>query len=323
MEAVFLWCPERESNPHHWFRRPVLYPLSYRDKRLFLRYRIRTSWSIQGGLVLLLSGVYTKNIIKNFRRMNEMTLKQIKTGALVLLALAALGYTYQYGRQVNQTFPTRTFTVEGSADVETPNDIATFTATVLTEGEGDVAALQGQNTEKMNALIAYLKENGVEKKDLKTENYSVNPRYDTPNCLPGTPCPAPGISGYSLSQSLQIKVRNVDTLGPLLSGVVEKGANSVSGVSFVTDDSEEAKDAARKEAFSEARERAENIARAGDFRLGKLVSFYENGGSERPMYDQAVGIGGAEALKSSVSPVIEPGMSEGKLQVVLTFEIAD
>lgn len=255
--------------------------------------------------------------------MNELAVKQIKAGALAVLAISALAYTYQYGRQVNQAYPTRTFAVEGTGDIEAPNDVASFTATVLTEGSGDIAALQVQNTEKMNAINAYLKENGVEKKDLKTENYSVNPRYEYVTCAAGTACPSPAINGYSISQSLRVKVRDMEALGKLLSGIVEKGANNVSGVSFVADNDEEAKSAARKEAFAEARKKAEGIAKAGNFRLGKLVSFYENDGSPRPMYDQAMGMGGAEMAKSAAAPVIEPGVQEGELRVTLTFEIID
>ena len=32
------WCPWKESNPHHWVRSPVLYPLSYRGELLFVNF---------------------------------------------------------------------------------------------------------------------------------------------------------------------------------------------------------------------------------------------------------------------------------------------
>ncbi|OGI21388.1 MAG: hypothetical protein A2808_00035 [Candidatus Moranbacteria bacterium RIFCSPHIGHO2_01_FULL_55_24] len=251
--------------------------------------------------------------------MSESLTKQVKAGAFLLLAFAALAYTYQYGRSVNQAFPNRTFTVDGEADVETPHDVASFTATVVTEGGKEVATLQAQNTEKMNALNAFLKEQGISGKDLQTKNYSLTPRYQYSNCLPGTTCPPPAISGYTITQSLEVRVRNMDILGALLAGVVEKGANTVSGVSFVTDDDEDARNDAREEAFKEARKKAQSIAKAGGFRLGKLVSFYEDNGLIPA--DMNYGMGGSELSVKSAAPVIEPGTEKGKLKVVLTYEI--
>ncbi len=257
--------------------------------------------------------------------MSELHLKQVKTVSYLLLAVAAVGYVFQYGRSIDQNFPTRTFSVQGEADMETPNDIAFFTATVVTEGEGDVSKLQGTNTEKMNAINAFLTEKGIDKKDLKTTNYAMNPRYNYPNCLPGTiTCPPATINGYTITQSLEVKVRDMAIVGELLGGIVAAGANSVSGVSFITDDDSAARDMARTEAFKEARKKAEAIAKAGGFRLGKLVSLYEDGGMPGMQYDTATmnaGALGYGEAKAAPAPTIEPGVKEGKVSVNLTFEI--
>ena len=259
--------------------------------------------------------------------MSESHLQQVKTISYLLLAVAAVGYVFQYGRSIDQNFPTRTFSVQGEADIETPHDIASFTATVITEGEGDVAQLQATNTEKMNAINAFLKEKGIDKKDLKTTNYSMNPRYNYPNCLPGTgTCPPATINGYSITQSLEVKVRDVALVGDLLGGIVTAGANTVSGVSFVTDDDSQAREEARAEAFKDARKKAEAMAEAGGFRLGKLVSLYEdgNGMPGQPYYDTAMmsaSVSGSGEAKAVPAPVVEPGVEKGKMQVNLTFEI--
>lgn len=254
--------------------------------------------------------------------MPEVTTKQVKAAALLMLAIAALAFVYQYGRSLDQTYPNRTFSVQGEADIETPNDIAFFTATVVTEGSGEVTTLQGENTEKMNRINAFLGAQGIEKSDLKTTNYSMNPRYNYPNCTSGsTACPPPTINGYSITQSLEVKVRQTDKVGGLLSGIVSAGANSVSGVSFVTDDDSSARRDARKAAFKDARTKAIEAAEAGNFRLGKMVTFYED--SMNPVEPMREGFGGDMAMsaKAMPAPVIEPGVNTGKLQVTLTYEI--
>jgi uncharacterized protein YggE len=255
--------------------------------------------------------------------MQEVTAKQVKAAAFLMLAIAALAFVYQYGRSLDQTYPNRTFSVQGEADIETPNDIAFFTATVTTEGSGDVTVLQGENTEKMNRIDAFLLEQGIDKSDLKTTNYTMNPRYSYPSCPVGTvSCPPASIDGYTITQSLEVKVRKGEMVGGLLSGIVSAGANSVSGVSFITDDDSEARTKARTEAFKDARMKAEEMAKAGNFRIGKMVTFYEDNASPmQPMMADAYGGNMEMSAKAMPAPQLESGVSRGKLQVTLTYEI--
>ncbi|MFZ2187572.1 MAG: SIMPL domain-containing protein [Candidatus Moraniibacteriota bacterium] len=255
--------------------------------------------------------------------MTEDQMKQMKSVAIVLLALSAVVYVYQFGRSVDQTYPNKTFTVDGEAKMETATDIATFTASVVTEGGKNVAEIQKQNVEKMNAINAFLQEQGTEKKDLQTSQYTLIPRYSYANCSGGTVCPPPAISGYTLTQTLTVKVRDFESLGTILSGIVEKGANTVSGVSFTVDDDTDAKQAARTEAIAKAEKKAEEIAKAGNFRVGKLISLYEDSGVPQGDTIGYGGMGGGSAaeVKMAVPPVIEPGTQSGKLRVNLTYEI--
>lgn len=256
--------------------------------------------------------------------MSEELMKQMKSLAFVVLALSAGVYAYQYGRSIDQTYSNKTFSVDGEAKMETATDIATFTASVVTEGGKDVANIQKQNTEKMNTINVFLGEQGVEKKDLQTSQYTLNPRYSYADCSGGGVCPPPMISGYTLTQSLSVKVRNFGSLGDILSGIVSKGANTVSGVSFTVDDDTDAKQVARTEAIAKAKQKAIEIARAGNFRVGKLVSLYEDSGTN-PDTTNFSGLGGGPQaeMKAVVAPVIEPGTQSGKVHVNLTYEIID
>lgn len=249
-------------------------------------------------------------------------MKQVKSIAVVVLALSAIIYVYQYGRSIDQVYPNRIFTVDGEAKMETATDIATFTASVVTEGGKNVADIQKQNVDKMNTINAFLKEKGVEKKDLQTSQYSLTPRYTYSNCAYGGTCPPPTISGYTLTQTLSVKVRNLESIGDILSGIVEKGANNVSGISFTVDDDTDAKQAARTEAIAKAKVKAEQIAKAGNFRLGKLVSLYEDS-SVTPYAQTGYGLGGAADAKTATPPVIEPGTQSGTVRMNLTFEIVN
>ncbi len=268
--------------------------------------------------------MYNNRVTIVFFCMSDEVNKKIMVLVWLLLAFAALGYVFQYGRSIKQAYPARSFTVDGDAEMALVPDIATFSVSVVSEGK-KVSDVQKTNSEKMNAVQAFLKDLGVDKKDLQTTQYSLNPRYDYPVCDGLGKCPAPRISGYTLTQELTVKVRNTENLGDMLAGVTDKGANTVSSVTFSVDNDEEALSVARTEAIAEAKKKAKDIAKAGGFGVGRLVSIYENQGDvTQPMYRNR---GGAlmDASKSSaeVAPSIEPGTQDSTVRVTLTFEIAD
>jgi len=249
--------------------------------------------------------------------MSDVFLKQLKVFAFVILTLAAVAYVYQYGRSVNLTNQ-NAFTVTGEAEMEIATDIATFTVSVVTEGENKVADIQEQNAEKMNAINAFLKDQGVGKKDLKTSRYTLTPRYSYSNCSAQSTCPPPSIFGYTLTQTLTVKVRDLEKLGNILSGIVEKGANTVSGISFTVDDENDARQKARAEAISNARKKARTIAKAANFKVGRLISIFEDErGGIQP--DFSAGFGGVSEMKAA--PIIEPGTKSEKVRMSLTYEI--
>lgn len=244
----------------------------------------------------------------------------VKTFALLILSLTAIAYTYQYGRSVNQSYY-RSFSVTGEGIITTTPDIARFSASVVTDGGMDAASVQRQNTEKMNQVIEFVKGQGIDVKDIKTQQYTLNPRYDYAPCVAGKICPSPKVSGYSVTQSVVVKVRTMDNIGALLSGVVENNANSVSDISFVTDDVNKATNDAREAAIAQGRKQAVLIARASGFSLGKLLSVYEDTGKSDPL-PSAYGMGGDMQNKQSTpAPSIEPGSNEQTVSMVLTYEI--
>ncbi len=243
--------------------------------------------------------------------------------ALVLFLLVATYSAWAvadtYARRANFG-SLRSFAVTGEGKVVAVPDVAEFTAGVTTEGGSDLVAIQAENTRKMNAVVSFLKENGVEEKDVKTTNYNVSPRYQYSSCGGVGICPPPEIVGYTVSQSVLVKVRDFKKAGDLLSGVVGKGANSVSQLSFSIDDRTALENQAREEAIRKAREKVPAIVKAGGFSLGKLISVDETY-YPGPVYygkDVALGMGGAER---SVPPVVEPGSQEITVNVMLRYEI--
>lgn len=240
---------------------------------------------------------------------------------MVSLAFSALWFMRLYSKSIEPS-SFRSFSVTGEGKAVAIPDVAEFTFSVLTEGGKNLGELQKENTQKANRAIGVLKGSGVADKDIKTAQYSVEPRYQYFNCSPGLlsggkPCPPPEIVGYTIRQTVGVKLRDFEKIGTLLTEVVQSGANSVSQLSFNLDDLTAVQNQARSEAIQKAKEKAKAIAKAGGFRLGRLLSIEEGGGA--PIFYKSFG---GETLGLGVpAPSIEPGSQEVTVTVTLRYEI--
>lgn len=247
--------------------------------------------------------------------------------AVLALALALLSYVMSYADYVKsygksiQPSSFRSFSVSGEGKVVAIPDIARFTFSVVTEGGKDIAELQKKNVGLVNEAIDFVKSSGVDTKDIKTEGYNLEPRYQYYGCEHGGACLPPEIVGYKVTQTVLVKVRDFGKVGNVLGGVVAHGANSVSSLSFTIDDPTALQNQAREEAIGKAKEKAKAIAEAGNFKLGQLLSI-EEGYQPYPLYaTQYESLGKGGGVEAPVTPTIEPGSQEIKVSVALRYEI--
>jgi len=258
----------------------------------------------------------------HYNSMDKKIKNYLGIGALVsmvILAISSLIFANIYSKSIEPS-SYRSFSVSGEGKVVAIPDVAQFTFSVITEGGKDIASIQQENAQKANRAIALLKDIGVENKDIKTAGYSLQPRYQYFSCPVGKnsitkPCPPPEIVGYSINQTTSVKIRDFEKIGEILSGVVQSGVNSVSELSFTIDNRTEIENQARQEAIANAISKAESIAQAGNFNLGKILSINEN---SFPVFNQykTLGIGGSED-----APQIEPGSQEVSIGVTINYEI--
>lgn len=218
-----------------------------------------------------------------------------------------------------------TISVSGYGEAVAVPDIATFSFSVVSE-KSTVAAAQADATAKANATTAYLKEAGIDEKDIQTSDYSVNPQYDYVQkaCVNGY-CPGGEqvLRGYQVRQTTTVKVRDTAKAGDLLGGVGEKGATEVSGLQFTFDDPNGIEDEARQEAIADAKAKANELAKQLGVSIVRVVSFNESG-SGMP-YPLAYGRGGAnmavQAMDSKAAPEISTGQNKVTSTVSVTYEI--
>ncbi len=245
--------------------------------------------------------------------------------ALIAVAYGVISYAGSFSRQIDFSAPR--LTVSGEAKVVAIPDVATFSFGVVTEGGEDVAILQKENAKKANSIIKFIKSSGVDDKDIKTANYSIQPRYQYYKCGPSAlpkadaePCPPREIAGYTIRQTVEVKIRDFKKAGDILSGVGERGANSVSRLSFSVDNKIKFENEARAKAIKRAKEKASAIADVSGFRLGRLLSVNESRVNYYSARQYSIPrVSDAQSQDTSVN--IEPGSQDITSNVTLQYQI--
>lgn len=228
---------------------------------------------------------------------------------VAIVALAAYAYLTLTEAQYTGHGPT-VINVSGEGEVLATPDIGQFSFSVEAEA-AEAAEAQGLSAEQTNSILAYLAEAGVEEADIKTQSYSLYPKYrfEDQICPAGSFCPPRNQvqDGFTVSQTLQVKIRDLDAAGELIAGVGERGATNISGLSFTIDDTDALEAEARAAAIADAEAKAEVLADNLGVRIVRMVNFYEETGGY-PVY----GMGGDMMERSMAAPMATPELPVGE-----------
>lgn len=248
------------------------------------------------------------------------------TGALSILALFLLAQTITtaaaFGRPGVPA--TDTVTVQGSGQATLPPDVARVSFTVENTAT-TVADAQTATTKQANAAIDYVKGQGIAEKDVKTLSYNISPQYSYPNpCVSGQLCPAynrsPKVTGYQVSEMVQVTMRDLTKVGELLGGLGKLEVQNLNGPAFALDDSTAGYNAARADAIDKAKIQADLLAKQLGVHLGKIVNFSESSGNNNyPVY--AMAMSSSFDSKSAPTPSVPIGENTYNASVSITYEI--
>ena len=246
-------------------------------------------------------------------------------GALALFLLVAAKNMYR-----SNDYPTRTIVVSAEEKRVVKPDIGLVTFTIREEN-ASLEIARDAASKKSQSVVDFLKKNGIEERDIKTVSYNIYPQeeYDYRPCVStngsSVVCPPrKGEKKFIVEESFSVKVRKLDTIGSITTGVTHAGANQIGQLQFTVDDEvlERLKAEAREAAITKARAEAKTLAGNLGVRLGKLSGFNEYGGGGPLYYGRDMGKGGV-TMEASVAPVpsIQVGENEIVANVSLVYEI--
>ncbi|HET7281821.1 MAG TPA: SIMPL domain-containing protein [Sphingomicrobium sp.] len=228
--------------------------------------------------------------------------------AALMLAVAVLPSTAM-AQQITQTIAGTRLDISATGEVTRVPDVAIISAGVVSRSASASGALQ-DTANRMSQVLAALKRAGVADRDIQTSNVSLNPEYRYPENQ------SPQLVGYTASNNVTVRFRDISSSGKILDALVAVGANQINGPTLTVDKPESALDEARAKAVAIGRARAELYAHSLGLRVVRIVSVNESGGYAVP---PPVPMMMAQARKADTS--IEAGQQKLQVNVAMTFEL--
>ncbi len=202
--------------------------------------------------------------------------KDVLAKALAFLLILSSDAYAQMQNQPTSEPKIPTIQVTGMGSVQAKPDTASISIGVGTE-DGNAQNAVSRNNAATAKVISELEAAAIEKKDLKTSNFSVYPQYRSE----GTD--KHQVVTYRASNTVTVTVHNLDKVGDILTKAVAAGSNQISGPNFSVSDPEKYLAEARKKAVENAIAKASVYANAAGLKLGSILSMVEEGAAA-PVY---------------------------------------
>ena len=193
----------------------------------------------------------------------------------------------------------RVLTMAGTGEATAVPDQATFRLSV-TAKRADLDAALDEANRQMREALARLAELGVAKEDVQTTGLSMNPEYEYHNYTP------PTLTGYRVTQTARVLVKELRNAGKAISAVVESSSNGVrvSAIQLQIGDPEAVLAQARDAAVKEATAKAEQYAAATGQTLGEVIELKEvSASAPRDYVEQSGAYDGLMARAYKAMPI--------------------
>jgi hypothetical protein len=246
----------------------------------------------------------------------------MRLAVLIAAATAALGAPAPDAPALAQAVPITLapgevlLQVEAEGQHRTRPDVVTVTAGVVATGRTAREALAA-NATLANRMVEAVRRAGVEPRDIRTAELSVDPRFDEKDRdRADAEDRDPRIVGYTATNKLELTLRDLGKASVILDSLFQAGANSVRGPLFSLSDPKPAQREARRAAIAEAREEADTYADALGMRVARVLRVSERGSFEYDGGEQII-VTGARVSRTPV----EPGELTTRIDVLVDYAL--
>lgn len=233
---------------------------------------------------------------------------------LIVVAVRSLGGLSLSINQIS-TNKQSTFDVTGESKISTIPDQAEIQLGISVN-ESTVKSAQDKANKVINDINAQLAGLGIEKKDIRTDNYSLYPNYDY---QAGT---GQRIIGYSVNANLVVTLKDFSKLNQAIDLATSVGANQIGGINFTLSDDKKAdiEREARQEAIDDAKDKAQELSSLAGMRLGKIVNVSEAPNVRNELFAAPMAADMAKGAGGGAPTNVEPGSTSFSYSVTLSYE---
>lgn len=202
--------------------------------------------------------------------------------------------------------------VTGEGKVSVTPDIVNISLGVQSQ-ETSVADAMKKTSDAMAKVMDILKANNIADKDIQTLQFSIYPQYSVDQ-----ETGKQTITGYQVTNTLNVKLRDINKVGTLIDAVVAAGGNLtvINNVNFTVEDPTRYYDEARQKARDDADKKAKEIASLYGITLGKPTYVLESSAIPYPIY---YGGGGGPAIMTGQQGA---SLSAGSTDIVLDIQVS-
>lgn len=212
-------------------------------------------------------------------------------------------------------------TVTGYAESKVSPDKAVVNVQVYTEYKL-LDAAKAEQDKKVKQLVAIASAKGVKPVDIRTRHANVQPQYDYVQVAGQQNKRV--FRAYALTNSIEVTIRNLTEVGPVMDQLVKAGFDRIDNVQFGLENQREHEEAMLGQALKHAKQKASNMATALGARIGKPLAVTESGASQPPVLYQAKGRAMAmmaEDAGGSMPSYTPEGVIPIQKTVNVTFEL--
>ncbi len=240
----------------------------------------------------------------------------MRSGPLALLGLAAALLLPAQGTAEERAAAEGRISVLGRARAALQPDFATVEIGVESRGENPAATLDGASR-AVQGVIALSNAFGIAREDVETAAVTLQPVNRTVREPDGSV--SERLDGYRSTNTVRIRLGDMDRLGDLMRKALDAGANRIEGVGFGLRDPEGAEAAIRVAAVKDASLQAARLAEAAGVRLGRVISV-----EVPPQVSAPTILRNAAPLraKGGTAVPLMAGTIEATAEVAATFAIA-
>jgi uncharacterized protein YggE len=203
--------------------------------------------------------------------------------------------------------------VTGTSEVKVAPDRAVIELGVQKQ-DPNASAAKRMADQAARRILATLKAQGVDEKDVQTTYLSLQPESYMRKGV--------RISYFVANETMLITVRDLPRLDSLLEELVKAGGNRIDSIGYEVSDIRKYRDQARELAIKAAREKAQALAQALGQEAGKAHSIEEVAEPEYALAGMRANSAYAfEAPAKTLSPSIAPGQKTISASVVVSFDL--